>query len=119
MKIKNIFILALLLVSATNIFGETTKTLSIKKPKQVKVQPASKYTIYIYGANYCAPCHALRNFLNVAKGKNKNLDYVYIDIQKDKVNKSTVEALTKTGLPWVIYPDGTQDHGEKAYKAFK
>ena len=80
---------------------------SVKTP--IPVQPIYN-SVTIYGASWCAPCHVLQNFLIA-----KRVAYNYIDIEKQaKIVPASVKTLTvKTGLPLVVYSDGSYDNGAK------
>lgn len=51
--------------------------------------------IKVYGAEWCAPCHAVKNYL-----KSKKVDYEYINVDENREAGQAVAA--KTG--WMAIP---------------
>lgn len=60
-----------------------------------KDKQAKKDAVVVYGAEWCAPCHALKNYL-----KSKKVDYKYINVDNDR--EAGVEIYKKTG--WTAIP---------------
>ncbi|HET7827904.1 MAG TPA: glutaredoxin family protein [Candidatus Saccharimonadales bacterium] len=52
-------------------------------------------TVKVYGAEWCAPCHATKDYL-----KSKKIDYEYVNVDEDRATGQAVAA--KTG--WSAIP---------------
>ncbi len=59
--------------------------------------------IIVYGADWCPDCHRSRKFLD-----EKNIQYIYLDIDSDKSIKSEMLSLTdnKNIIPTIVLPNG-------------
>ena len=63
-----------------------------------------KSKITFYGAKWCGDCVRAKAFMD-----SKNVDYEYIDIEKDEKAVEKVIELNKgnRSIPTILFPDGT------------
>lgn len=97
-------------------------TLSLINSRDETLKPVikdrSKYTLVIFSASWCAPCHALIPLLKeVFNDCKKNLNLVYISTDRSEEEKQWKELLEKEAIPW--YSFFARDYKRGLYKQYQ
>lgn len=69
--------------------------------KEHIILSTQKYTLVIFSASWCAPCHKLIPILKeLYQQKNREIDFVYVSIDQPQTKEAWRKLLIKEQIPW-------------------
>lgn len=99
-------------------FQDTLLPNSLTGTAEPIVLNEDKYTMLVFSASWCAPCHALIPTLKELYGKKKDvLDIVYVSLDNKEQEAAWKRLLEKEAIPWrALCVDGKVDEMRNKYQ---